>query len=344
MKHIEEIDKLRPGDKVLFVRFAGVVGGLGDVLQDVSSIKALKDRFPNIQLTMLTAPLYAPLMERQPFIDKVITGSKNGLKNYLAAVKTVKENGPFDWLISMQGKSKSDTMGVLCGIPRNIGTGYKIFYDADLWKWFDFLDIAARERRAPTIFPPGDSIDFAKETLSGLPAKKVFAVIGGSWKSKMWPTDYWCEFLTELADEGWGIVLNGHGNYEEEIADIIVSHVDSSNLMNLVGKLDFYNMAGIASQCTISVGNDTGPLHLAALEGVPTLGIFGGTRPEDVGFLMPWFRCVYTLCRHAGCDHSIECERKFKHKCLDSVTPERVRVVFDQLAMLSNMNMIRKNM
>jgi ADP-heptose:LPS heptosyltransferase len=86
-------------------------------------------------------------------------------------------------------------------------------------------------------------------------------------------------------------------------------------------------MAAVAEACTVAVGNDTGPLHLAALTGTPTLGFFGVTDAYGVNFRMPWFREVRVSCPDAGC-HNYACPKD----CLADITPARAAAAFRDFA------------
>ena len=78
---------------------------------------------------------------------------------------------------------------------------------------------------------------------------------------------------------------------------------------------------------TAAVGNDTGPLHLAALTGTPTLGFFGVTDARAMLYRMPWFREVRVSCPRAGCrDYGYTAE------CLADISPEKALLVFRELA------------
>jgi len=87
-------------------------------------------------------------------------------------------------------------------------------------------------------------------------------------------------------------VLNGYGPVEEAFGRKIESSLASANVLNLVGELDFKKMSGVALQCTLAIGNDTGPLHLAALGGVPTIGLFNHPAKDSAQDLLsvPWFQ------------------------------------------------------
>ncbi len=316
----------KSGDRILWIKFTG----FGDVLQTVSSIKNFKEMFPGVHVTLLTSEPYAELMLAQPPVDAVVTGRKSSMKDFYRLMSKLKKQPKFDWIISLQDKSKTDTIGLMLGVPNRIGSGYRVMYNANLWDWLDGIGMDLRRREYPSIIPPVGSIEKNKPLLAGLPSKKVFAVIGAAWKEKMWPSEHWCDLIKELVNDGYGVVLNGHGELEMEIASKIEREVCSRAVLNLVDKLSFSDMAAVSNMCTIAVGNDTGPLHLAALQGIPAIGFFGAIRPQSVGYLMPWFSPVYSTCYMVGCGLSKECPRRRK-TCLNSVTPQKVKTVFDRM-------------
>jgi ADP-heptose:LPS heptosyltransferase len=183
------------------------------------------------------------------------------------------------------------------------------------------VDFKTRDRVA--IFTAQEDRERARVMLSSLPGKKLFAIIGASKPQKFWPVRHWIEFLTPLVTEGWGVVLNGHGEKEARTASEIESALPSSAVLNLVGQAPFPLMAAVAEACTAAVGNDTGPLHLAALVGTPTLGFFGVTDAWGMDFRMPWFREVRVSCPKAGCrDYSCPID------CLADIAPERALTAF----------------
>jgi ADP-heptose:LPS heptosyltransferase len=135
-------------------------------------------------------------------------------------------------------------------------------------------------------------MEHANKILCDLPRRKIFAVIGASYEAKMLPAENWVRILTPLFDDGWGVVLNGHGDKEMELAARIIDGVGATNalmILNLVGKLNFVQMSGVALSCDIAVGNDSGPLHFAALGGIPTIGVSDYILPKEIGYSMPWF-------------------------------------------------------
>jgi ADP-heptose:LPS heptosyltransferase len=45
---------------------------------------------------------------------------------------------------------------------------------------------------------------------------------------------------------------------------------------DLAGKLTLGGLAGLLARCRVAIGNDSGPLHLAAAVGAPTVGVYWG--------------------------------------------------------------------
>jgi ADP-heptose:LPS heptosyltransferase len=225
-------------------------------------------------------------------------------------------------LVSVHNAGASALISKASGIPLRYGasSAFQFCYHKNVWEWFKEVGIDENLRDVPMIQADDESMSFAKDLLSDLPEKKVFCIIGASKPQKLWSIRYWTEFIKQLAGEGWGIIINGHGSEEAEDAQSILKEIDcKSNVLNLVNKLDFLKMAAVVKHCTIAVGPDTGPLHLAALCGTPTLGLFGCTPSQKIGFTMSWFREVTCTCPKIGC-WNYKCPQG--DKCMSTLTPQ----------------------
>jgi ADP-heptose:LPS heptosyltransferase len=283
---------------VLWIRF----WAFGDVLEAAADAFNFKRRFPYVHLTFLTHPEYADLIRLQPYVDDVITGRKKPLAEWRQTLQKVRA-GRYRWVIGGdRGGHTAFLVRFSGGFCRTYRIGeHPIFplslnYHISLRSWLGAYGVDPEDRSAPSVFA-----EEAQEKQEALlrrflkPERRLLVLIGAGneqKEKKKWPTERWIEFLRPLALEGWGIILNGHGPAEEAIGRQIEDAVGSPNLLNLVGKLDFVQMAGVAACCSLAVGNDTGPLHLAALSGVPSMGLFARSTSRSVGLRMPWFREV----------------------------------------------------
>ena len=323
-------DRPQPGDKVLWIRFSA----FGDVLQAIASAQNFKRAYGGAHLTFLSKPEYADILSAHPDVDDVMCWdvSKRPL-DFFGAVRRIRA-AKFDWLFSMHRSSAAALVALFSGVPRRFGYNrcLQFCYKTTHWEFFDGvkLDVAARD--LPSIFTTDENREQARKMLAGLPQKKLFAVIGASKPQKLWPARHWIEFLTPLASEGWGIVLNGHGTAEaamaREIEDALQNRgVDKKMIANTVGRTPFLLMAAVAAECTAAAGNDTGPLHLASLMEVPTLGFFGVTDAYKAGYRMRSFRELRVTCPNEGCWNY-----KCPIECLADISPERALPAFRELA------------
>jgi ADP-heptose:LPS heptosyltransferase len=311
----------QPGEKVLWIRFSA----FGDILQAAAAAHRFKMKYPGVRLTFLTKPDYADILKIQPYIDDLLFWD---IKKYpLAFFRVIRQvrAGNFKWLFSLHRGGAAAAVSLCSAIPLCFGynSGMQFCYKTTHWEYLDLLGVDFTKRNQPAIFTTPEDKDKARAMLSGLPDKKLFAVIGASKPQKFWPVRNWIEFLPPLLAEGWGIVLNGHGEAEARTAREIEEALKSPAVRNLVGHTPFPLMAAVAGACAAAVGNDTGPLHLAALVGTPTLGFFGVTDAYGMNFRMPWFREARVTCPDAGCSN-YACPID----CLADVTPTRAAAAF----------------
>jgi heptosyltransferase-1/heptosyltransferase-2 len=321
--------KPMPGDKALWIRFSA----FGDVLQAAASAQRFKMKYPDVRLTFLTQPEYADILRIQPYIDDLICWDvKRRPLNFLKTIWTIRA-ARFDWLFSLHRSGASALIAFFSRAFWRFGYNsvLQLCYHTTHWEFFDAFEIDAASRDTPAIFTTPEDREKARIILSDLPEKKIFAIIGASKPQKFWPVQHWIDFLTRLAAEGWGIVLNGHGETETRVAEDIEKALQSRGIegrriVNTVGRTPFPLMAAVAQACAAAAGNDTGPLHLAGLLGVPALGFFGVTNAYRAGYRMPWFHSVTVSCPNEGC-WNYRCPIC----CLADISPEKALSAFRKL-------------
>jgi len=319
----------QPGDKFLWVRF----GSLGDVLQALSEAYLVKKKFPDIKLCFMTRQEYADVAKSQPYIEEVVIGEKSP-SSVLKQTANMLHEHKFDWIASTFKGAHMPFMAWRSGIKNRLGNSKFLPFleTANIYKWGNANGIDFHARTEKSCFPTVKSTKFAKEILSPLDGKKkIFCVIGASTVEKMWLTASWIEFLTPLVNDGWSVVLNGYGEREQKVADEIADHLPRENVLNLVSKLNYVNMIGVVSECQIAVGNDTGPLHMAALCGIPTVGIFDYIQPIEVGYNMPWLN--FAVAREEKLQTFYA--KKRQQSVLAEIEPQAVWEKFDELVLKS---------
>ena len=115
---------------------------------------------------------------------------------------------------------------------------------------------------------------------NGATADKPIAVLcPGSINSraKRWPAERYAELSDRLNESGTTTVLIG-SPAEAEVSEEVRGRAHHQPVM-LTGKTTVAQMVALISMADILVTNDTGPAHVGAAVGTPTLVIFGPTNP-----------------------------------------------------------------
>ena len=122
---------------------------------------------------------------------------------------------------------------------------------------------------------PAADLSWATSDIAGFGLEKRFVLLvpGGAPHrlTKRWPADCYAELARNLADQGTQPVILGSDS-EAPLAQEIVSSCQST--IDLCGQTDLADIASLARQAAGAVGNDTGPIHMMAAVGCPTVVLF----------------------------------------------------------------------
>ncbi len=106
---------------------------------------------------------------------------------------------------------------------------------------------------------------------------------GAGWGAKRWPVERYAQVGIALARQaGCRIVINA-GPGELELGVALASYLRTLGTSALLLSPMLGQLIELTRRATLVIGGDTGPLHLAAALGKPTVGIFGPTDPARNG-------------------------------------------------------------
>jgi heptosyltransferase-2 len=145
--------------------------------------------------------------------------------------------------------------------------------------------------RAPmhhTLRAPEESMGRWRGQLGG--SRAVVGLFPGSnAPSRRWPADRFADLARRLQEAGHVVVVLG-GRGEQELTHEVARRAPGA--LDLGGRTDLPALAGLLSSCGVVVTNDTGPMHLAAALGVPTVSLWGPSDPREVAPPGAAHRCV----------------------------------------------------
>jgi len=160
-------------------------------------------------------------------------------------------------------------------------------------------------------------VDRYLDGASGGGGKYLGIVPGSKYASKSWPIDNFAVLSSLIMErtEYRPVILWGPG--EEREADYISEREEGALKPPLVG---IQRLASLVSRMEAVVGVDSGPKHLAVLQGVPTLTLFGPTDPRIWDPMNDLHRIVYKDMDCSPCGRR-DCERNV---CMLDITPREV--------------------
>jgi ADP-heptose:LPS heptosyltransferase len=288
--------------KALLVRLRSI----GDTVLMTPCLAALKQWRPDIETTVLLEPLSAPLLEGHPLVDKLLVVEKS-LASRARLVAALKREG-FDVAFDLHGGPTASILASLSGARWTVGyAGYRhsrllrlrapapdrllgrdslhsVEQQLALLSWSGVPWPAARPRLSLAVSERALASARSKLSSAGL-AETAFAVIApaAAFESKRWPTGGFAEVADHLK-ERWdlpGVVIAGPG--QEETAREVARKTRSA--ASVIVGLSLPELAALISQSHVFIGNDSGPMHIAAAFARPIVAVFGSSSP---GVWHPW--------------------------------------------------------
>lgn len=134
---------------------------------------------------------------------------------------------------------------------------------------------------------------------------------------KQWPLENFVALARRLFEEENARVLVVGGPGDKALGAAIEDALGAGTVRNAVGKTSLRQMAALLKLCRCFVGNDAGPMHVAAASGVPVVAVFGSSCQHRYGPWGPGHRVVSLLLPCSPCGRGHDAER-----CVRCIFPE----------------------
>jgi lipopolysaccharide heptosyltransferase I len=276
--------------RILIVRLSAV----GDVVHGVPVLNALRAAFPQAFLAWVVEQRAASLLRGHKSLDELIVVPRGWLKSPAAVWRLRRRlrSMRFDLTIDLQGLTKSAVAAWLSGAPRRIGFGGA--NGRELSPWLNNQRVVSTARhvidcnlellRPLGIESPEVRFDLPESPDDGAAAERIireaklegrFAVInpGAGWPSKLWPPERFAAVARHLGGRGVPTVVVWGGQQERDWAAGIVAGSDGYG--RLAPATSLTELAALARRACLFIASDTGPLHIAAAVGTPSIGLYG---------------------------------------------------------------------
>ncbi len=333
-------------------------GGLGDILLATPLISALKRGRPSDadnpdgmnSIAVLLPPRLKAALEGNPDVDEILLdGPEYRGTGGIFRLASMLRKKRFHAAVIPWSTSRDAWAAWLAGIPVRVGQAGRLLYSflfthrvpvrsasGDVKShWTDILlDYARvlgfepwREGRLVLEIQP-EAVSRAEKLLlesgltSGRPLVGFHVGKGLTLSVERWPVS-WFARTADLLSEGLGADLILTGSPSESSLVAAVRMKMRTGALDLSGRTSFSELAALIRRCNLFVCPDSGPMHMAAALGVPTVAVFAlksdfpdRWRPLGAGceVLRPesWScrrRCVKEKCRKISCYEEIPPEK-----------------------------------
>ena len=165
---------------------------------------------------------------------------------------------------------------------------------------------------------------------TALNKKLVIVAPSANWIGKTWPIQNFCTLLEKLCKntnfENSYFIIVGPKNEKKSIDNLL--KLKSLPIFDLVGKTDLAEIFLIMKKSKLFIGNDSGLMHLSALAGVPTVGLFG---PSDSKRYHPWGKKTLAI-KSPKSPNELMGHKEFNPKKVNSLMKDlTVNYVFKEL-------------
>jgi heptosyltransferase-3 len=316
--------------------------GIGDIILSTIILDSLKAYFPAATIDYMTEPFAAPAFNNNPLVNKVI---HMGRTEFTPKVAWRVRKEKYDMVLDLWSNPRTAQITFLSGIKYRVGFGYRgrsyaynikgtsergkhhiADHNLELLK---ALDIPVVSKKIHYYVNPAEDKAAKKFIGTHFPEeKKLFGIVpSGGWASKRCDWQKWVEICEAINKKynAYLLVISGPGD-EEDATQIKNSLPD---LVIHAHRTTLDSLTALFNNCDFIVANDSGPMHLAAALGKPTLGIFGPTSPFTA-YPYPhkdaWVRLDELFC--IECNHLV-CP--YHHECMRDLPVERVLNKIDDI-------------
>lgn len=252
------------------------LGALGDFVQSLGVIKAIRRHYPGHRITLLTSKPYTAMGSACGYVDNVIIDPRPrplDIKAWKSLRRTLRG---FSHVIDLQNNDRTRLFyRALYGF-RGRWTGASGPIAARRGKHvFEALkDVAAQD--GINVAGP-DDLSWVVADVSDftLPSPYVLFVAGCSPTRvvKRWPPERYAAIATHIAAKGYTPVLLGTKDEADVNAAIAAA---CPQAIDLTGQTSLFQIAVLARDAAAAIGNDSGPLQMIGPTGCVTLGLFPG--------------------------------------------------------------------
>jgi heptosyltransferase-3 len=338
-----------PIRKILIIQ----LGDIGDVVWAIPAFWAVKNAFPQADVSVLVRKPNGDLLSDDPHIDKIFQVDQQSIFKGLQLLKSIRQK-KFDLLFDLRADDRGAFISLLSGAKMRAA----LYYQGIDWRNKMFTHLAnppeAKERifgaaeqslkiirsfgiqettSIPQIYVSTVTKDKVRELLAAekIASKNGYVTINpfSRWSYKEWGIDKWRQIISFIWQKyKMPVLILGSGEERGRADELMVANFSST--YNFSGKTTLREMAGILQKSRLHIGVDSAAPHIAAAVGTPTLTIYG---PSDWRDWAPLGEKNHVVLPDMDCSpcHKKGCDESGQSKCLDNLAVAKVQDALEKM-------------
>lgn len=272
--------------RILVIR----LGALGDFVQSFPAFQAIRRHYPDARITLLTTKPFCELARLSPWFDATETDTRPALTDLKGMQRLRRQLSGYDLIFDLQTSGRSSRYRRFAGGAdwSGIARGASLPHASP---WRNEMHTRARQRDQLRMAGIPDVSDADISWLRAVPVERLVPdtpwalLVPGAAPhrpGKRWPAENYAALAQIMVRQGLTPVIAGTAA-DHEVARLITDRCPQAR--DLTGKTSLPQLAALCARASLAVGNDTGPMHLAAIMGCPALTLF--SRESDPALTAP---------------------------------------------------------
>lgn len=259
------------------------LGALGDFIQALGPMAAIKNKHKDAHITLLTTAPYEEFARKSGYFNEIWLDKKPKLFNLSEWLSLRKQfiNASFSRIYDLQNNDRTSIY-------------LRLFPRSKRPEWVGAAPGASHRNSSPertkgtafeghkqTLDIGGitdikiDDMSWIKEDLSAFDLRPPYILLvpgcSARHPHKRWPVQYYIKIAQTLIAKGYQIIILGT-NAEKETTALIKQSCPQA--LDLTGKTSLFQIASLAHKAFAAIGNDTGPMHMIGPTNCPSIVLF----------------------------------------------------------------------
>jgi lipopolysaccharide heptosyltransferase II len=343
--------------------------GMGSIVLASPLLERLRLRHPKARIDFVTLLENAPIVRLYPEVERLITidlgrSTAPFLLATLRAIWSIRREG-YDLLLDLEFFTRFSAIFSFLAGPRwshgfsakgnwrgklhdvevpfnaynHVASNFLTLFRGDYMNPVDAEELAS-DRVLPALLPPEGSWERCRQRLTRQPAWREGEPIvvvnpnaGEMALERRWPTEHVRRVIEDLtAKHEVNVVLVGSSSEREHVESLVAESGLGSRVGNLAGETDMAELVALFANAAVVLTNDSGPMHIAAAAGAPTVALFGPETPalyaplsvdQAQRHIVHYSRLACSPCMFVHDNKVLSCWFA-QAKCMTGITPAEV--------------------